>query len=157
MNNFTRYGICVFAWLSATAGFAQPPLRLLCKGNLETTKDAVVDTQPAVLDVAIDLADQSVEIDGFWGCFADIGQAGQAKQDNRCLNKLPVRVTDAELTYAGKSDGDLYSGQSVFTINRYSATISVASNAVAKPAAKATWSLMIISGKLQCASVEKKF
>ena len=71
---------------SVATAYTQVPL--LCKGEIETTTDAMPVKKPITVDVLLSLEDSTLEINGYWGCLADIGN------DNpfgyKCFGKIPV-------------------------------------------------------------------
>lgn len=160
MPAFRLQQLLIFAvWsLAAAAVHAQSTVRLLCKGQLETRRDGASSAQKtAAVDVAIDLSAGTIDIDGDWGCLSDIGKGISSAIEYHCDGPQKARITDSEVHFFAKTDGPLYSGQSNVQVNRYSATFTVNSQAIANPAAKATWALIQVSGKLQCSSQDRKF
>lgn len=141
----------------STAAQAQTTVRLLCKGQLETKRDGTPEQRDVAVDVAMDLTAGTIDIDGFWGCLADMGKGTAASSEYRCLGPQKARVTDSEVVFFAKSDSPLYSAQSNVQVNRYSATFTVNSHAIANPEAKASWTQIQIYGKLQCSSQDRKF
>lgn len=139
--------------------FAQQQISLRCKGDIETTTETTKDNdpvrKPVTVDVLLDLQDSTVEINGYWGCLADIGNNNPFSY--KCVGKMPVNVSYAEVKFSARSSDDKYEGSTVFTINRYSGSLSISSHAISKPAANAQWGLLLISAKLQCTKPEKKF
>ena len=130
---------------------------MICQGELETRRDATLERKTISVNVALDIADMSIELDGYWGCLADMGNISAKPQEYRCLGRQPVRIGEGEATYSSESDSDSYFGQTNLVLNRYSATLTVNSFALAKPQAKATWTTISVSGRLQCTSQDKKF
>ena len=140
----------------ATSVTAQASLHLLCSGDLETTTDFVKKerTQETV-DVVVDLGSSTIEIDGYWGCLADLGTSDPTKY--KCLGKQQITVSDPELRYFAQSESETFEGQTSVTINRYSGTFSINSTGLARPAAKAIWSFVSVTGRLQCSRQTKSF
>jgi hypothetical protein len=136
---------------------AESTVHLLCKGDLTQVTDKKTESKPTSLDVELDFAKSSVNIKGYWGCLADMGQLGLASHEYKCLDRFPVSITDTEVKYHKSINNPKYATQSSFVINRHSATITIASSAISQPASEAIWSTMLINGKLECAKVERKF
>ena len=138
---------------------AQHQIPLRCKGDIETTTETTTDNvpirKPVTVDVLLDLQNSTVEINGYWGCLADIGNNNPFSY--KCVGKMPVNVSYAEVKFSARSSDDKYEGSTEFTINRYSGSLSISSHAISKPAANDQWGLLLISAKLQCIKPEKKF
>jgi hypothetical protein len=136
---------------------AQTPVRLLCKGTLETKKDGVPEVKATTVDVTLDTTMKNIELEGFWGCLADMGTVDIKSGSFQCHGRQPVRVEEGEITYFAKIDGAKYYAQTNAILNRYSATLSINSHSFSKPDAGASWAIIMINGKLQCSNQEKKF
>ena len=153
-----RIAVLICSAIFAQAANCQTAVRLLCQGYLETSKDGGTNERKATsVDVVLDLTKKTIELDGYWGCMADINSEAIKPEEYKCHGKQFVQINDGEIVYFAKSEGEKYYGQTNLSINRYSATLTVNTYALANPPAQANWALMLISGKLQCVSQDKKF
>lgn len=158
MNTLNSTKLSVLAILSAflAPASAQDSLYLVCSGDIETTTDITKkERNQETVDIVLDLVSSTVEIDGYWGCMADMGVAEPTKF--KCHGKQPITVSEPEFRFFAKSENEMFEGQTSFTINRYSGALLVNSMALARPAAKATWHFVSISARLQCSRQKKSF
>ena len=154
--NSTKLSLLAILAAFVAPASAEDSLYLVCSGDIETTTDLTKKerTQETV-DVVVDPVSSTVEIDGYWGCMADMGVADPTKY--KCLGKQPITVSEPEFRFFARSENEMFEGHTSFTINRYSGALSVNSMALARPAAKATWHFVSISARLQCSRQRKSF
>lgn len=136
---------------------AQTTTRLLCKGTLETKTDDVPEVKETAFAVTLNTLNQTLELEGFWGCLADLGSEETRISSSQCQGRLPVKIDEGEITYFAKIDGPKYYAITNAILNRYSATLNINSYSFAKPESNARWQFIMIYGKLQCINQEKKF
>lgn len=152
---FRKLLLVCLGTLTASSAIAQQTIILKCEGELESSLDDRKDLKRTSIDVLINLTESTFEAEGFWGCLANLGEPFSVK--SRCDGTLPLLVSDSEFRFGAKSSNDLYDASTVLVINRYTGMLTVNSSAIAKPAAKARWTLMLISGRSQCAPQAKRF
>lgn len=151
-----RILIAAIVTLSLTAQAAET--NFLCEGTMDTSLDGKHAYRDIKVDAIVSPDAATLTLDGAWGCMSDYGDlGGQEPSKFRCLEALPVKVTSEALTYSFRADGPLYSSNTRAALNRYSATLTISSAAIAKPAANAAWRLMLITGKLSCKNLQKQF
>lgn len=151
-------GLIAAACLFNSAVAASVVMR--CQGDISKSLDsAPLETQPASVTLNIDSTTGIVEIKGWWGCLANMGQAAAEKNTNidNCTGKLQMVVRDSEFTYYAKSDGPLYSGDAFLTLNRINGAIRIMSQARSKPAAGARWRFTMYQSDMQCSVAQKLF
>ena len=135
---------------------AEDPLRLVCTGIVEQTTDlAKKERSQETVEVVVDAAASTIEIEGYWGCTADTAIADPAKY--HCLGKQPITVSDSEFRFLARSENEMFEGQTSLAINRYSGAFWVNSSAIAKRAAAARWSYISITARLECSPQKKRF
>lgn len=137
--------ISAFFSLACLPVLAQTQIRLLCKGDLNTTVDAKPSVTQLLLDVTINTESKTMKIPGSYGCIGNIGNKNMV-----CSDVLPVTVKDDEIISLVESDGEYFKGSTVVNINRYSGTLTISGLAFAKPAAQAQWVTMMTDAKLSC-------
>jgi len=138
-------------------GNAQSVIRMLCKGDLETLRDGMLESKSTTVDAKLDVANEAVELEGFWGCLADLGNRSPDPSTYQCVGKQKLKVSEDQATFFAKIDGPLYYGQTHLLFNRFTATMTVYSHGISKPASNATWKSVHINGKLLCAQQDRKF
>ena len=138
----------------------QSSVFMRCDGYVEQNSDLRQGRKPASITIDLSLAEKTMEIEGWWGCLASIGQDDQSKSvpsGHKCLGLLPVSITDTAVTYSAQSDGPMYAGSTMFTLYRASGRLSAFSTASAKPAANARWMNDIETAEMQCVVAKKVF
>ena len=151
-------GLITAAFLVNTATAAGVAMR--CQGDISKSLDsAPLETQPAAVTLNIDSSTGIVEIKGWWGCLANMGQSAEIQNtgNDNCTGKLQMVVRDSEFTYYAKSDGPLYSGDAFLTLNRINGAIKIMSSARSKPAAGARWKFSMYQSDMQCSIAKKLF
>ena len=156
MRILAIYVFCLLSCIAASAT-AQDVLRLACKGNIDTTRDRLTERTQGSVNLAIDVSTGTAEIDGEWGCLADLGSPIDRPSKHACFGTQRFTITESEFGFSARSENDLFEGQSSFTISRYSGLMSVRSTGLAKPAAAASWRLATIAANLQCAPQQRRF
>ena len=133
---------------------AEDVIRLSCKGDLLTTRDGTEEITPSTINLALNVALQTIEFEGYWGCLASLGRS---KSRWGCSGALPVRATDSEYVYLGRSEDAEFEGRTSFSLDRYSSRLLIDSAGFAKPPAGASWRQVAISAKLECAARKRAF
>jgi len=124
---------------------------LVCQGYVIKAADAGSEHTAQTVDVHIDLAASTMLVNGYWGCLGE-----------QCYGALPVRITDQEVTYvqAGKVlPAETFKTSFVLTasINRYTGVFKSDNMMVAEKELKATWTVMMLGGRFQCAQQARRF
>ena len=155
MSKVFGSSLIALAFLAANAQ-AQSSVAMKCQGDISKSMDGrQIETVPASVSLNIAPTTGLVEINGWWGCLADLGQPSSGKTN--CSGKLQMSVKDSEFVYLSESDGPMYRGRVFLTINRINGTLKVVSDATSKPPANAQWKSMMYQSDMQCALTQKLF
>lgn len=138
--------------LSSGLAVSQELVRLQCKGSVVQITDGREKGEVKSIDLVFDPGRSFVQINGYWGCLANLGELGSDK-----CRAFPVKVSDGEVEYFGNSEGDGYSGMTTLTINRYSGSFKATSVGNAKPISDASWRTMMINTSMECTAPSKLF
>lgn len=139
------------------SAIGQDVLRLSCTGSIDTTRDNATERTQGTVNLQIDVSAGFANIDGEWGCLADLGSPIDRPSKYACFGRQRFSVSDSEFRYSARSESDLFEGQSYLIINRYSGLMSVKSTGAARPAAQANWRVAVVSANFQCATQQRRF
>ena len=162
MQRFEQYTIILgllnlVAPVPALAAAGETPVILSRVGDAEFNTDNRIERKPLSVDLALDVAANTAQFSGMWGCLADFAESTPTQMSDACLRNLPVIVSERDVSFTKAATGDRYATQTSFFLSRYTGALTIRSLAVALPAAKAQWTNFIVSAALSCAPQTKKF
>ena len=150
---------CILALVASLspAGAQEAVTNLSCSGQVEFATDGRREVKRSSVNVALDLQAQVVEISDVWGCVLDFAVSSGLSEGLSCNGRLPVSVSEREITFSREQASTKYATRTVFTLNRYSGSLTVNSLAIALPESRATWKSAFVTASFVCSSQQRRF
>ncbi len=147
----------VLLYTVAPASALASPVQLHCTGEANSKLDGRSEKEKLEVDASFDPKRSMLQISGFWGCVADLGETGDPNPRHPCSAPIAVAVSEGEASATLEVTGINYGARTAVRLSRYSGDLSVASIAVAWPASNAKWSYFTVNASLLCVPQVKRF